>query len=399
MPVVISEYGVPSSRGIAHFQPEGWNHGGHSETAQAAIDARLTRDIAAAGAAGAVAFAVIDEWFKKNWVVIDFEAPGERNRLWLNPLDAEQNYGMIAMRAGTKANHLTIDGNPADWGDRGRTWPTFPPVAGQPAPLTIRDFRVTSDEAYVYLRLDVGAIDWPRGRYLIGIDTYRPDLGARRLPRTETRCSSGLELAVDLTGPETSQLLVDHPYDLYRTVPLKGTDPPAATQIYNRPWESRSHDDLQWDTLKVETNRSRIGRDGTVYPARVYERNRLLHAKESESSLADWYADPATRTIEIRLGWGMLQVLDPSSHHVLHGADRSGGPTGIETDGFRFVVQSYDPTDRSAPGALLGCQDPFWYRWPGWEAPTWHAERKPVVDSLAAVFRAIGSRAPVGRGH
>ena len=39
MPVVISEYGVPSSRGIGHFQPQGWNHGGHSETEQAVIDA------------------------------------------------------------------------------------------------------------------------------------------------------------------------------------------------------------------------------------------------------------------------------------------------------------------------------------------------------------------------
>jgi hypothetical protein len=45
MPVMISEYGVPSSRGNAHVQPQGWNHGGHSETEQAEIDARLTRDI------------------------------------------------------------------------------------------------------------------------------------------------------------------------------------------------------------------------------------------------------------------------------------------------------------------------------------------------------------------
>jgi tetratricopeptide (TPR) repeat protein len=93
MPVVISEYGVPSSRGKAHLQPQGWHHGGHSEAGQAEINARLTRDIHAAGAAGAGLFATIDEWFKKNWIVIDFEQPPERNRLWLNPLDAEQSYG------------------------------------------------------------------------------------------------------------------------------------------------------------------------------------------------------------------------------------------------------------------------------------------------------------------
>ncbi|HKS07884.1 MAG TPA: tetratricopeptide repeat protein, partial [Gemmatimonadaceae bacterium] len=35
MPVVISEYGVPSSRGNAHVQPQGFDHGGHDERAQA----------------------------------------------------------------------------------------------------------------------------------------------------------------------------------------------------------------------------------------------------------------------------------------------------------------------------------------------------------------------------
>jgi len=51
IPFVISEYGVPSSRGNAHLQPQGWSHGGHDETAMAAIDARLTREIRESGAA------------------------------------------------------------------------------------------------------------------------------------------------------------------------------------------------------------------------------------------------------------------------------------------------------------------------------------------------------------
>src|SRR5258705_11918665 len=118
MPVVISQYGVPSSRGIGHFQPQGWNHGGLSEQQQALIDARLTRDIRAAGAAGAGLFALIDEWFKKSWIVTDFEHPAERKRLWLNPLDAEENYGVIAMRAGREGERIKIDGDTADW--RGR---------------------------------------------------------------------------------------------------------------------------------------------------------------------------------------------------------------------------------------------------------------------------------------
>ena len=392
MPVVISEYGVPSSRGNAHQQPQGWNHGGHSEKDQAAINARLTRDIQAAGGAGAILFAVIDEWFKKNWVVIDFEQPLERNRLWLNVLDAEQNYGILAMRAGSADSIITIDGNGSDWKGRGTGWSSIPPAPTTAAPLAIKDFRITSDEAYVYFKLEVGAIDWNQGRYLIGIDTYRSDLGGQTLPRTGTRCEIGLEFVVDLVGPDGSQLLIDRPYNLYRTVPLPGSDPPLVTQVYNRPWQSAAHTDPRWDTLKVETNRARIGRDGTVFPAAVSQRNRLLFARQSETTLADWYADPSTGTIEIRIGWGMLHVLDPSSRWVLHGTDADGrSPAGTKTDGFRVVVQSYQPADPSR-GMALGCGaggQPLPFSWPEWEVPRWHQERKPLFEAMRDTFKAI----------
>jgi hypothetical protein len=405
MPVVISEYGVPSSRGNAHAQPQGWHHGGHSEAEQAAIDARLTREIHAAGSAGAVLFALIDEWFKKNWAVIDFEQPLERNRLWLNALDAEQHYGILAMRAGPKDSTIVIDGQPNDWGTRGATWAASQPgVEGHRAasaddPLTLRDLRVTSDEASLYLRLDVGAIDWSRGRYLIGIDSYRPDLGARRLPRTGTACPTGLEFVVDLVGPVGSELLVDRPYNLYRTVVVGGSPLVPTVQAFNRPWMSAGHGRPQWDSLLFESNRARVGRDGTIYPAVVSPRNQLRFARQTDHSLADWYADPVTKVIEIRLGWGMLQVMDPSSHWVLHGTGPDGrSPAGVKTDGFRLVVQSYDPAG-NRPGTTLGCGPgpaPFHYTWAGWEAPRWHQELKPVFATMRETFRGISGPLSLG---
>ncbi|MEO7966102.1 MAG: hypothetical protein ABIT38_19540 [Gemmatimonadaceae bacterium] len=392
MPVVISEYGVPSSRGVAHVQPQGWNHGGHSEAAQASIDARLTREIHASGAAGAMLFSVIDEWFKKNWIVTDFEQPMERNRLWLNVLDPEQSYGILAMRAGTKDAALTIDGQGSDWGDRGRSWSTLPSVATRHDPLAIHDFRVWSDEAYLYLRLDVNTIDWARGRYMIAIDTHGRQLGGRALPHTGASCTTGFEFVVDLPSPNDAQLLVDRPYNLYRAAPLPGSDPPQVMQIYNGPWESVAHDDAQWDTLVVETNRSRVGRDGTVYPRVVYQRNRLLFARQATSTLADWFADSSTGTIEIRLGWGMLEVLDPSSRTVLQGtATDKHSPAGVVTDGFRFAVASYDPQSPTNGGMVLGCEReaPFFYTWAPWEIPRWHQELKPLFGAMKRTFEGI----------
>lgn len=398
MPVVISEYGVPSSRGIGHFQPQGWTHGGLTEEQQAAADARLTRDIYASGAAGAGLFSLIDEWFKKNWIVVDFEVPAERKRLWLNPLDAEENYGVIAMRPGRKGSGITIDGDTTDWRGRPILYASQP--ASVSAPLQLKSLRVAQDEAYLYLRLDVGRIDWSHAHYQIGIDTYRRNLGDTRLPHTGSHSPTGLEFVLDIGGPMATQLLVDHPYNPYRPVPIPGSNPPTIQYVYNHPLRTVANDGAQWDSLVVVPNRRRIGRNGQIYPAISYNRNRLLYSAQSESSLTDWFADTASGVIEVRLPWGMLQVVDPSTRSVVFGNTASGRAIGATTDGFRFVVESYDPAkpqagaDHLPRGPSSGFADPPTWTWPTWESPQWHPEVKPLFAAMQRVFAGIPDHPP-----
>lgn len=382
MPVVISEYGVPSSRGNAHRQPQGFDHGGHDEAAQARINARLTREIHAAGAAGAGLFAVIDEWFKKNWLVIDFELPAERNRLWLNPLDAEQNYGIVAMRPGVRDSAITIDGDTADWHGR-------PPlIRATDATAPVRALHVHHDEAYVYLRLTVDSLDWARRHYLIGIDTYDRQRGDALLPYTRAAAGSGLEFVVDLRGPNDARVLVDRPYNLYRLTPIRNAKPAAVQAVFNRPFRTEANRDGLYDTLWTVPNRRRLGRDGTVFPEQRDDRNRLRHATQGETTLADWYSNAATRTIELRIPWGMLHVTDPSSRQVLFGRPNARDPESVTTDGFRFVVQSNDPS-RPADAAPPLVASNLW-QWPTWEEPRWYAEVKPLFAAMRDVFREIG---------
>ena len=387
MPLVIAEYGVPSSRGVAHLEPQGFHHGGHDEREQGRINARLTREIVAAGCAGLGYFALIDEWFKHNWAVIDFEVPRERNRLWLNVLDAEQHYGLIGMRAGVATERMRLDGRGDDW--RGAPWLTGDATSA--GPLALRALHVTHDEAYVHLRLDVGAIDWSRGRYLIGVDTYRTGLGDLVLPETRERVNTGLEFVLDLRGPDSAQLLVDAPYDPRVRVPIRGAKPPATMQLYQRPFVTRSNAKGQWAPMVVVSNRRRIGRDGTIYPESGTNWGALRFARSDSSTLADWYADAGTGIIEVRIPWGLLNVTDPSSRAVLFGQDRAGMPDSRVTDGFRFLVRSYDPRDSRVGGQALparGTKVPTW-TWPMWAAPRWFAEEKPQVEMMRAAFRAI----------
>jgi hypothetical protein len=259
--------------------------------------------------------------------------------------------------------------------------------------------RVAQDEAYVYLRLDVGRIDWAHAHYQIGIDTYRRDLGDKQLPNTGTRAPVGLEFVLDLGGPQASQLLVDHPYNPYRPVAIPGSKPPAIQYVYNPAVRIVANDLGQWDSLVVVPNRRKIGRDGTIYPAISYNRNRLLYARESDNSLADWYADATTGVIEVRLPWGMLQLVDPSTRSVLAGNTSTGKVTGATTDGFRFVVESFDPSNPRSGGDYLPrgagesrFGEPLTWSWPPWETPHWYAEVKPVFAAMQRAFAGIPDR-------
>jgi hypothetical protein len=267
--------------------------------------------------------------------------------------------------------------------------------------LQLKSLRISEDEAYVYLRLDVGRIDWARAHYLIGIDTYRRNLGDTRLPHTGSRAPIGLEFVVDLGGPAASQVLVDHPYNPYRPVVIPGSKPSATQYVYNAQVRTVANELGQWDSLVAVPNRRRIGRDGKIYPAISYNRNRLLYSRDSDNSLADWFADTATGVIEVRLPWGMLQLVDPSKRSVLFSNTSDGYVQGALTDGFRFVVESYDPSSPRSGGDTLPrgagatrfADVPTW-TWATWETPQWHAEIKPLFAAMQRAFGAIPESRP-----
>jgi hypothetical protein len=391
-PVLVSEFGVPGSRGISHLHPEGRHHGGHTEDEQGRIDAELLEAIHGARMAGGIVFAWIDEWFKSNWAVADRVAPPEHNRLWHNAMNPEQHYGLIAALPGDGAPPIVLDGATRDWD-------AVAPLMGRAAsePGRLRALRVTSDEAYVYLLLVLSAdgrpIAWEREAFWIGIDTFGADVGDRRLPPPAAgELPIGLEFLVRLEGPHDSRLLVDPPYRIF-----EGEE--------GRPCRSEPNRDGVYTEILAVPNRERFGRDGTRFPARTYSRSPLRHgttdpASPDFDSLADWFAAADGSAIEVRIPWGLLNVTDPSSRRVIDERSRTDGPveTAI-TDGFRFHVVAL----RLRPGhparvavidrlpARVPASAADWpvYAWPGWDLPSFHLRTKRAYDILGRTMRSL----------
>jgi hypothetical protein len=395
VPLVISEYGVPSSRGIAHLQPQGFDHGGHDEIDMARIDARLSREIREAGAAGEIIFAWIDEWFKKNWIVIDDEIPLENTRQWHNMMDAEQNYGILGNYAGTAATTPLPGGESAQWLALQALSSDSDAAAGAPAAI-----HVGYDESYLYVAISVAGMQgrpfpWDSLGLRLAIDTWRRDLGQTRLPGGTIHGDIGFEFLAEFRGPEDAELRITPDYNPFvgREAVIDGDD---YSKFAKRPIDVVRRDDARFDSMYIITNRTRYARDGRFIPSSGYNRGRLRYARYAENTLTDWYYDESAGLLELRLPWGLINVTDPSTASIMLSAAPDHDIQTTHAEGFRFgaVTNRKSGAGEATVGTLPrlaadstwhGADFPNW-TWPTWQAPHYHQRLKPVYDSLKALW-------------
>ena len=117
LPVVISEFGVPSARGRASVDVNTYrSQGGLSEEEQAYAVIQCYKDIKDAGCAGCVVFSWQDEWFKRAWNTWEnvdlLKAP-----YWSDYQTNEQNYGLLTFDPGNERSVCYVDGDDEEWTD------------------------------------------------------------------------------------------------------------------------------------------------------------------------------------------------------------------------------------------------------------------------------------------
>ena len=366
LPILVAEFGVPSSRGIGHFNPMGLHQGGHSEVQQGIIDFMLFKDIFKAGYAGGILFEWMDEWFKRNWLFMDFENPMSRNHLWHNVYDAEQTFGLVSFDPGV----IKIDGHPDDW--KGIS----PLLKGSGR---IQSFSVTSDPTFIYFKIELsGEFDPERETLRIFLDTYRKDLGEFFFPGKKYEFKNGTEFIIELS--KRGKILVEKSYNVYRN------------WIYGRfsPMRTERRREGKFVEPALQANRERITLIGDTIPGRVFYPGRLIYGKEDDNSLVDWYFKG--KTIEVRLGWNAINVTDPSSHHVLQNDPSTPEVDAVVTDGISFSVAIFD--ENGVADALPGFDGRSFkfsnrFLWKGWDRPFYRERLKQsyfvLKDSLSSL--------------
>ena len=321
MPVMITEFGVPSSMGLAHSGPLGRDQGDHSEQEQMAIDAQLLRMIHDSGFSGAFVFEWADEWFKFTWNTVAYELPTERRALWVNPWTNEEHFGLLAMDPGV-APATTIDGRGSEWTTNG-SQVIYEGAEG------LREVRAVKDEGYLYLRLVLDdRAAWKKEPVTIGIDIISGGNGG--LPGLPGKDPTA-DYAVVLGPGKTGEVYVAAFNDQFSLVwgKEKGYVPfdPAAA----------SPGSGVWYPDRLITNKPLVlPNSGQKLPLEFFDAGQMRYGTTDPTShdfdcRATWAARDC---IEVRLPYEAIGFSDPSSLQALRVQpgrlthDRNGSPSG-----------------------------------------------------------------------
>lgn len=401
-PVLVGEFGVPSSRINAHWHHRGWHQGEHSEVQQGEIDGALVRAIYQAKMAGGVLFSWFDEWFKKNWLFLPFYHPPDRKPYWYNFQDAEENYGLLLTYPGYPGKRVRLSGDKADWTgghllyEKKTDQMVFKFQDGYDEARSLKKVMAQHDEGFFYLFIETkGPIDFTKCHYLVGLDTVSPDEGEFNLPMNAlVTLPTGLKFLIHLAGKSKSRMLVCKDYDKYLNEGRESIFPQESNQG-------------EWVIMLHKSNARRVSKDGKrFFPARVHFTSQLrygsLDPKHPDyNSLADFYF--VNNVIEIRLPWSLLQFTDPSSRRVWW-KDRNG--LTKKTDGIRLLVFSYRPQEgyvfAQQTGQKTNITDSFperlkkeeikAYTWEEWQIPTYHTTLKPAYYQYQKYLLGIPER-------
>ncbi|EMA63044.1 hypothetical protein [Halorubrum lipolyticum] len=404
-PLLVAEFGVPSSRGIAQRDVHGRDQGRHTEAEQGAILGAMYEDIREAGTAGGVVFSWHDEWFKRTWNLAHFSDPDRRPH-WSNVQTPEQRFGLLGF---DPEGAVPLDGSADAWTDATAASPENGPIRlgdGADAARELTAVRVTSDAAYLSVRLelaDLGAdIDWTTTNYLLALGIT--DRGGRALPYGLS-ATAPADFVVRLGGPDASRVTVDPRYDAFAYE--YGAEAGLDLGRYRDP------DPGVFAPLRMVINRGyTVPETGERVPFESVETGRLRYGNGNPDSpeydsLADVHVSPSSDAIEVRLPWQLLNVADPSRRRRL-GDFWTEGLDAYETfAGIEVAAASYVPTDsegtatpldgstnvtHAVPRAAEGGLRSLSFVPPTWDRPAYTERLKESGREVGAVFERYARR-------
>jgi len=318
IPLIIAEFGVPSSWGSAHQSYSDMHHGGYSEQQQGEKNMRLMHNIIDAGCAGGFMFSWMDEWFKPTWIVSYLEAYGTvsggitipTRQLWHNLASPEQNFGLITF-------------------DQTSTLPLISyQIDRTEGPL--EKISATNDNSYFSLEVEAGRTLSAGDTVMIAFDTYLASFGESKLPNGKTLDNRSEFLLTMVLSDDTALYHVTEAYDMNGLTPRFDLSNHAVQKFYSTVTDGAPWKLMQWINDGFTMKKQDIGK---------LPMENASDFSLGQRTVAAWNGNK----IKLRIPWTLLYFRDPTQMNVIDGAVSYDGGynyviSGTQSDGIAVSV-------------------------------------------------------------
>ena len=300
IPVVISEYGVSTGRGMAQRDRyTGRNQGNMSEAEQGQALIDCYEDIMNTGSAGSCIFTWQDEWFKRTWNTMH-AVDLDNTPYWSDYQTNEQYFGLLSFDPGKEESVCYVDGDISEW--------TEADIVQENDEGTLS---MKYDEKFLYFCVKKEDFDPERDVLYIPVDTT-PKSGSTYCENYGISFERASDFVICIDGRSDSRVMVQERYEVLRAMYLQeieGSNPfqvvPELDTSLFKPISLM----LQMTTFDMLQNSAHGG-------AETYETGKLRYGNanpkdEDFDSLAD-FIFTEDGGVEIRLPWQLLNFSNPS---------------------------------------------------------------------------------------
>lgn len=303
IPVVISNFGIPTSRGMSKINIKGgFNRGNINEDNQGEQLVELLDYIYTSGSAGAVVYNWQDDWAQSTaFNILDDYLDGSSSTYWFDAQASDESFGIMSFDTGEIQRDIYIDGNFSDWNK-------ITPLISE------KDFelKVSSDTAYIYLMIGKKGLSLTDDKLYIGLD-ITPKSGSKNW-EDKLQFNIPVDYIIELLGYNESRILVHERYNLFNylykyysnTIEKQDTIPDKDSKIFSAIYLlNRKHFYLK--------------EDDAIIPPVYYQTGKLVYGNgnpksDNYNSLTDFNKEGDF--IEMKIPWTLLNIKNPMKKTV-----------------------------------------------------------------------------------
>ena len=343
IPVVISEYGSTTGRGMAQKDVNtGRNQGHMTEQEQGQALIQCYEDIMAAGSAGSCIFSWQDEWFKRTWNTMHMIDVDNRP-YWSDYQTNEQFFGLLTFDPGAEKSVCYVDGDAAEWTEGDVV------ISDGEGSLSMK-----YDEKFLYFYVE--GFDSDTDTLYIPIDT-NPKIGSTYCQNYDLTFERESDFIICIDGRENSRVVVQERYEALNST--YGEVYYAHNPYYpdNRPQSSSPVFCNIYMPLTLTGTLPTTEDD--VPTGEKYETGKLRYGNanpdsEDFDSLADFcFTDSG---VEIRIPWQLLNFANPSEMMIHDDYYENYGVEYIHIDEMYVGMATGDDTEYRIPMAAFALE-------------------------------------------